>query len=208
MLDDNYLIEELEYEHPDYSEYLDTLLLIENLIDGGHQAVKKRYDYLLIRDDEDPKITAKREEKFFTRNHLASAVRLQRTKLGTGKVDYPEEVPGKLEEWNKFLTNSDRQGTDFKELLLEAFEQALTFRTAFAVVDIPQVEVKARNARQQELIEQARIMRGEEILPYVVLLPTTSVINWGEDAKGLTFIKYKLIRVSTQPIGPAISTLR
>lgn len=206
-LNESYLIEELETVHPEYEEYIDTLLLIENLVAGGHETNKKKRNYLLIRDDEDPKITAKREEKFFTRNHLASAIRLQRTKLGTGKLDYPEKLPGSMDVWNDFFSNADGQGTDFKEVLLEAFEQALTYRRVFAIVDIPPSEEQPSNARQQELIEQARIAKGDTSLPYIILLPTSNVINWHEDAKGISWLKYKIVSCNTQPVGPAITSV-
>lgn len=199
----------LEQSHYEYQDYLPDWLELEELIKGGRFTKKNADHYLLVRDDEDPKIREKRKEKFLHRNHLGSAIRLQRTKLATGSIEYPAEevLPGDIDRWNAFLSNSNGQGLDFKTLLLDAFEEAVGCQTLFAFIDLPPVPLQGQNVRQQELARSALLQKGVKDLPYVSLLHPKQVLNWGEDIHGITWIKYKVILRETHPLEPDTTTV-
>lgn len=200
-------LEALETSHPHFESNKDYLHQITEMCEGGVSVAKNLNDYLLVRDDEPSEIKRKRAEKFITRNHLGSAIRLQRTKLSTGSLNVDQDsLPGDKKRWQDFLPNVDKKGKHLKDFLLDAIEQALQTQYVFCLIDKPVVQIPT-GVNQAQLDNYLKANKLDEKSPHLILLNPLQVIHYDESDEGVNWIKFKQLIPIAQPLGETLYNL-
>lgn len=174
---------------------------IDKLADGGFKLDPT--DYLLIRDDEDAKITKKRSQKFAPKNALGAALKYLRIcqESGTVNIDI-DKLPGDRDIWSKFLNNCTGSEKTIKEFAIDIFETATKVKYAFVKVDLPYIEVPEDAYLNEESAIAYQINRDRA--PYLSAIPIQDVLSWEEESGGLAWIKYRWIECLESPLSETI----
>lgn len=153
-------------------------------------------DYLLIRDNEDKAVTAKRVEKFAPKNYLGAAIRLQKVKQSSGQLDiHSDSLPGDATRWGKFLKSVNCYGDSLPEFVLNTFEDVLIQKKSYVLVELPNFDL-------DDNINQAQLesLNLQNITPKLVPIPLLNILACKEDGDGVNWIKYKELETVENPL--------
>ncbi len=167
----------LEAKHNFYKLYEDAWRRYRAFYEGGEKlrVMSRLGNYLIKRQKEPNEVYAERLNRMYYENYLGSifdwyAASLFRTE--------PQIEFGELDEgfWAAFLKDVDRAGTSFTEFLRQAFLSALIHKTAWVLVDLPQIDAPVANRAEEDRLGKSRA--------YLVLYEAPDVLDWREVGAG------------------------
>ncbi|QVQ57009.1 portal protein [Anabaena phage Elbi] len=155
-------------------------------------------DYLLIRDDESPKITKKRVEKFAPENYLGAAIRLQRVLQKSGVLEIKSEsLPGDLTRWETFFNRVDKRNSSLKDFVIDVFTEALVNKFCYIQIELNKLDhVSVTEAEAETILNNRQ--------PYYFKIPLQSIMVEKCDGDSIEWIKYRRLDKIDDPFGKTI----
>jgi hypothetical protein len=177
---------------------------IQMVAKGGHELDPS--DYLLIRDEEHPQITAKRVEKFAPENYFGAAVRLQRIHQKSGVIEIkPDSLPGVtsgedwLSTWEKFFSAVDKKNNSLKDFILDTFTKALIGKYSYVQIELDNLP-EDQTITNQAIADDIRGIRK----PYFFHIPISSIMSEKVNGDSIEWIKYKRLDIVDDPFNKTV----
>ncbi len=176
----------LNAEHAHYTLCQESWQTYEDFYAGGEQLRRNAQKYLTKRQKEPVEVYAERLRRVFYENYLGAILDwYAATLFGTApQVDIEEKRSLDRTFYDAFLADCDRNGTTFADFLKAVYLSALIRKTAWVLIDFPNLNAPAANQAEEDRLGKSRA--------YLVSYNAPDILDWGEDAAGnLEYVKVK-----------------
>ena len=200
-------LQQLEQEHPQYTEAKDCYNTLSLLMQGGYRLEKAARRFIHRRSGEPKEVYEARIKKLTYASPLADAISEHSTKISEGQllVELPMLSSGEVidaADWALFRESTNGKGRTEKALISKLLRDLLLYKKVFIHVDRKSVPF----GFSPETIDEERRFGGT---PRANLFAAPQVPAWDEAEDGtLNWVKFRTVEYRANPFGEADILIR
>lgn len=194
-------LQQLEQEHPQFTEAKECYQTLDLLIQGGYRLEKAAANFIKKRSGEPREVYESRLKKFTYASPLADAILEHLNKINEGQlvVELPKRSNGEVidsADWSRFRESTNGKGRTEKALIKKLLRELLLYKKVYIQID----REAAPDGLVIESVADESLLRSR--VPRANIYTANQVPLWSESSDGtLNWVKLRCVEYQTNPFG-------